>query len=373
LAKQLSILCAGLGALLVAAAGARAGTITLLSPIAPLRPPPPLLKGASSLETPTEVRFFGHLRNRERVVVGLEDDGSAASVVVTQRLVITRKGDFSFIIPAPAASVVPGPGTQAQPGLRDVGIVWQGFSGGRRVLAATATLSLTEAESGLPLSISVRPVGKDTAVTLANIARRPVTYESGTASLAAVQAALVHLLDLQRRAGEGAISGLLDVTGTPAGQVTTTATAPLRVRGRISVPGRKPVSVAALLGDARSIQRTITLPGRVSPKIELRIDLLRSLEILPRRGELAGVPNPVTSLQQALARTALSWQFRRYLDSPDQLGPSTTTYVYRTLAGRATVAPVAARRSRDDTLAIVLGATLGGVAMLGLALLWARS
>jgi hypothetical protein len=103
-------------------------------------------------------------------VVGLEDDGSAASVVVTQRIVISRKGDFSFTIPAPATSVVPGPGTQAQPGLRDIGIVWQGFSAGRRVLAATATLSLTEAESGLPLSVSVRPKGGDTVVTLANIA-----------------------------------------------------------------------------------------------------------------------------------------------------------------------------------------------------------
>jgi hypothetical protein len=371
--RQLSILCAGLGALLAAAAGARAATITLLSPIAPLQPPPPLLKGPSSLETPTEVRFFGQLRNRERVVVGLEDDGSAASVVVTQRIVIVGKGDFSFTIPAPATRVAPGPGTQAQPGLRDVGIVWQGFSAGRRVLAATATLSLTEAESGLPLSVSVRPVGKDTAVTLADIARRPVTYQSGTASLAAVEAALVELRGFQRQAGQGAGSAIRDVNGTQAGSVTTTATAPLRLRGTISVPGRRPVSVAAVFGDGQPIQRTITLPGRVSPRLELRIDLLPALEILPRPGELAGVANPLTALQEALARTALSWQFRRYLDSPDQLGPSTTTYVYRTLTGRAAVAPVDARRSSDHTLAIVLAGTLGGAALLGLAVLWARS
>jgi len=268
--------------------GARAATISLLSPIAPLQPPPPLLKGASSLETPAEIRFFGPLRNRERVVVGLEDDGSAASVVVTQRIVISRKGDFSFTIPAPVTSVTPAPGTQAQPGLRDIGIVWQGFSAGRRVLAATATLSLTEAESGLPISVSVRPKGGDTAVTLANIARRPVTYVSGTAPLAAVQAALVQLRDLQRQAGEGAIAGILDVNGRPAGQVRTTATAPLRLRGTLSVPGREPVRVAAVLGDGSPIQRTITLPGRVSPRLELRIDLLPTLEILPRPGELAG-------------------------------------------------------------------------------------
>ncbi len=371
--KQLSVLCVGLGALLAAAAGARAGTITLLSPIAPLQPPPPLLKGASSLETPTEVRFFGQLRNRERVVVGLEDDGSAASVVVTQRILIVRKGDFSFTIPAPATSVAPGPGTQAQPGLRDVGIVWQGFSAGRRVLAATATLSLTEAESGLPLSVSVRPLGQDTAVRLSNIARRPVTYQSGTASLAEVQAALVELRGFQRKAGQGAGSGIVDLNGTHAGSVTATATAPLRLRGTISVPGRKPVRIAAVLGDGQPIQRTITLPGHVSPRLELRIDLLPALEILPRPGELAGAANPLTALQEALARTALSWQFRRYLDSPDQLGPSTTTYVYRTLSGRPAAAPVAARRGSDHTLAIVLAGTIGGAALLGLAVLWARS
>jgi len=306
-------------------------------------------------------------------VVGLEDDGSAASVVVTQRIVISHKGDFSFTVPAPVTSVAPGPGTQAQPGLRDIGIVWQGFSAGRRVLAATATLSLTGAESGLPLSVSVRPNGGDTAVTLVNIARRPVTYVSGTAPLAAVQAALVQLRDLQRQAGEGAIAGILDVNGTPAGQVTTKATAPLRLRGTISVPGRKPVSVAAVLGDGSRIQRTITLPGRVSPRLELQIDLLPALEILPRPGELATAANPLTALQGAVARTALSWQFRRYLDSPDQLGPSTTTYVYRTLSRRSAVVPAAARRSSDHTLAIVLAATLGGAALLGLAVLWARS
>jgi hypothetical protein len=308
-------------------------------------------------------------------VVGLEDDGSAATVEVTQRIVISRKGDFFFIIPAPATSVSAAPGGDAQPGLRDVGIVWQGFSAGHRVLAATARLSLTEAEAGLPLSVSVRPEGSDTAVTLKNLARRPVLYSSGSAPLREVVAALVQLRGLQRQAGQGAISGILDVTGTPAGQVTTTATAPLRVQGTITVPGRRPVSVAVVVRDGDPTQTTITLPGRVSPRIELRVDLLPALEILPRPAELAAARNPLVTLQNALARVALSWQFRRYLDSPDQLGPSSTTYVYRTLTRRPVVVPVGPGRARgaDDTLAIVLGATLGGVALLGLAVLWAYS
>jgi hypothetical protein len=367
-------LCLGLGGLLAGATAAAAGTISLLSPIAPLQPPPPLLRGASSFETPTEVRFFGQLRNRERVVVELEDDGSAASVDVTQRIVISRKGDFFFIVPAPATSVSAVPGGDAQPGLRDIGIVWQGFSAGRRVLAATARLSLTEAEAGLPLSVSVRPKGKDTAVMLTNIARRPVIYSSGSAPLGEVVDALVQLRKLQRRAGQGAISGILDVSGTPAGEATTTATAPLRLRGTIAVGGARPVSVAVVLGKGRPTQATIMLPGRVSPRVDLRVDLLPALEILPRPADLEAARNPLATLQASLAGVALSWQFRRYLDSPDQLGPSSTTYVYRTLTGRPAVVPVGpGRASSDDTLVIVLGATLGGVALLGLAVLWAYS
>ena len=307
-------------------------------------------------------------------MVGLEDDGSAASVVVTQRIVISRKGDFSFIIPAPAKSVSAAPGADAQPGLRDIGIVWQGFSAGHRVLAATATLSLTEAEAGLPLSVSVKQKGRDTAVTLTNIASRPVIYSSGSAPLREVVDALVQLRNLQRRAGQGAISGILDVNGTPAGQVTTTATAPLSLSGTIAVRGAKPVSVAAVLGNGRPTHATIVLPGRVSPRVDLRVDLLPALEILPRPADLEAARNPLATLQASLARVALSWQFRRYLDSPDQLGPSSTTYVYRTLTRRPTVVPGGpGRASSDDTLAIVLGATLGGVALLGLAVLWAYS
>jgi hypothetical protein len=242
------------------------------------------------------------------------------------------------------------------------------------VLAATARLSLTEAEAGLPLSVSVRPKGGDTAVTLTNIARRPVVYSSGSAPLREVVGALAQLRNLQRQAGQGAISGILDVNGTPSRQVTTTATAPLRLRGTIAVRGATPVSVAVVLGNGRPTQTTITLPGRVSPRIDMRVDLLPALEILPRPAGLAAARNPLAALQAALARVALSWQFRRYLDSPDQLGPSSTTYVYRTLTRGPAIVPVGPERaSGDDTLAIVLGATLGGVALVGLAVLWAYS
>ena len=75
------------------------------------------------------------------MVVGVREDGSAETVDVTQRLTLPKVGDYSFVIPAPVLSVVGAGGTQSEPGQRNTGIVWQGFSPGGRVLAARALWS----------------------------------------------------------------------------------------------------------------------------------------------------------------------------------------------------------------------------------------
>ena len=54
-------------------------------------------------------------------------------------------------------SVTPGPGTESQPGRRENQILWEGFSPGRRVLAAWADLRLEESVAGLPVEVSVEP------------------------------------------------------------------------------------------------------------------------------------------------------------------------------------------------------------------------
>ena len=110
---------AAVGAALAVALGggtaARADTITLLSPVAPLEPPPPLLQGGPTTGASPEIRFLGHLASRELVVVGLGRDGSPARITATQRIVISRTGDFTFVIPAPATSVAPVPGRRRSP------------------------------------------------------------------------------------------------------------------------------------------------------------------------------------------------------------------------------------------------------------------
>ena len=364
-------LAAALFVVLVRAADTRAEPITLLSPIAPLRPPPPLFQGGPTTGSAPEVRYLGHLASRELVVVGLARDGSPARIVATQRIVVSRTGDFTFVIPAPATSVAAGPGTEAQPGLRELGIVWQGFAGRHRVLSATATLRVPEARAGLPLEVSVVGRGGESVVTFANVTGRPARYASGTAPLAAVQGALTRLRADLRAAGGVAISSAGEVEGTHTGQVTTTIVAPLRLHGTVTAPGAEPVAVDGLLGPGRTT-RTVTVAGRDAPRIDIRVELLDPLRLLPTFAALSAARNPVAAFQDGLATVALTRQFERYLDTPDPVGPSSASYLYRTVREPA-VRSRPAGGGGGDTLAIVLGATFGAAALLGAVVLWARS
>jgi hypothetical protein len=95
---------------------------------------------------------------------------------------------------------------------------------------------------------------------------------------------------------------------------------------------------------------------------------------MPTPEQAAAARDPRSSLQHALGSVALSWQYRHFVSAPDQLGPSTAAYVYRTLMG----APVSAKPSPDDggggsdTLVIVLVSTLGAAALAGAVALWAH-
>src|SRR3954447_22641670 len=145
-----------------------AATIFLLSPINPTIAPPPLPAPGSAVRTQSESRFIGHATSDELVAVGVRPDGTPVRVTATQRLDLRANGDYSFVIPAPATSIEPGPGTESQPGLRDLGIVWQGFANRRRVLAATVTLQPEAAAQGLPLRITVEPRAGRWLVRLVN-------------------------------------------------------------------------------------------------------------------------------------------------------------------------------------------------------------
>ena len=353
------------GGLLLFPPAAAADTITLLSPSARTSTPPPLVGKRIAGLTPQETRFQGRLRNVERIAVGIDRSGAPVGVVVTQRLTISRPGDFTFLVPAPATRVVAAPGSQAEPGLRDLGIVWQGFASGRRVLAATVTLA-TASAAALPLRISVERRADAVAVRLENVTRGRFTVATGSVAPDAVRGFLGRL----RREGTSAVvPSELALPGRAAGQAVIGVTAPLRVRGTIAVPGRSPVAVSAVLGAGQPATRTFVLRGRALPTLDLRAEPLGPLEILP------GPHDPVPSLaglQRVLGSVALAWQYHHFLDSPDPSGPSSASYVYRTVEGSPVAAAAGRSSGGGDTLTIVLVAVLGAVALVGGAILWAH-
>ena len=91
-------------------------------PVVSLPWPPTVLPRIPPLAPPTEgvlplsVRFLGKVACRERVLVGLEDDGTPNSVRALQTLVVNQLGDYVFAVPAPVRSVLPGPGTESPGG-----------------------------------------------------------------------------------------------------------------------------------------------------------------------------------------------------------------------------------------------------------------
>ena len=166
---------------------AAAGTIFLLSPITSVTPPPPLQSIPSAVRSQVETRFVGRADSRELIEVGVRPDGTPVRVTATQRLDLRGTGDYYFVVQAPATAIRPGPGTQSQPGLRDLGIVWQGFADKRRTLSATVTLHPAAAAKGLPLKISVERAGGAWQVRLRNVTAKRFEAVSGRAALPALQ------------------------------------------------------------------------------------------------------------------------------------------------------------------------------------------
>jgi hypothetical protein len=349
---------------LVVATPAGAVPIVLPAPVSLVAPPPPLAGGPTSLETDHELRFPGHIESTERVVVGVRSDGSASSVVVTQRLLITKAGDYSFTIPAPVLNVQAAAGTQSEPGQRNTGIVWQGFSSGRRVLAARASLEPSAAERGLPLAIRIERGSGQVRVRVINVARRKLTLPRGTVSVGELRTALRRAREALQSSDRAAALRTLQVEGSSSGVATMMLDAPVRVRGTIG--GR---AVSWTLGGGRPLARVVALPRSPAPKLSLQAAVLRPLELLS-----PGAAADLEHLIVALARVGLSKQYDQYLASPDQVGPSRATYVFESAAGEQTVPQLhPAAGGGSDAVAIVLASVLGGAALAGLVVLWAHS
>ena len=324
-------------------------------------PRTPPLAPETSGALPLPLRFVRGLDNRERVVVGIDQDGKPHSVRVLQTIVLKRLGDYVLTVPAPVLSVTPGPGTESQPGRRENQILWEGFSPGRRVLQAWADLRVGDSVAGLPVEVKVDP-GAVTVRNATGVTVPSFTAEPDPASLGLVSGRVRSSI----RAGvfpEGLNVGL---RGRKTPEQLHVA-APLRLRGTVHVGGERIAFSGRLDGVRRSELRVPIPEGKPEVEVQVRPDDIE----LPRP---ARTPRGLLAQTIALELTyARKRQFDQFLSSPDQTGPSSATYVYRTSAPRPAAEQVATPGDEDFTVGwIVLG--LGLVAALPVAaVVWAHS
>jgi hypothetical protein len=360
---------------LVTAAGAsaqgRGQIVALPSPFVPLRPSPPL--PASTAVTATETRFPGRLASSQAVEVFLDRSGEPFRVVDVDRILIARKGDYSFALAGPIQSVRAARGSGAQPGLRRGAVVWQGFSPGRRVLPAVITLSPKATRSSLPLRVEV----DDSGLRLVNTTSANV--KTVDASLSAV--AVARVLDAAR-------AGLVTGTPVPAPLVTAQgpvrnvsvdASVPLHLRGTVrfgrgsvrrvaAVLGRKPLRLDGA-GKLTAVDLSVSVPA---PATMLRPPGSRRWTSLALSGRLRSGRGITALAVERLLAAALATQFHEFLANPDAGGASQTSYHYE-LARRAQAVPPAQRRDGNGW-AVPLAVGLGlAVAAAAGPVLWAHS
>jgi hypothetical protein len=340
-----AVACAALAA---PAAGASSPVSVLLpSTRTGLTETPPLL---ARTRLP-EQRFPGSISSRERIVVGVGETGAVRSVRVVQRLVVRGLGDYVFAVGAPAVEVRPVPGSRSDPGFRRGAIVWQGFSPGRRELAADARLRVRDAAGALPLRVSI----ESGTLTLENATAVRARTFGGSAPAGDVAAAL---RAVRRAAATGTVAGDLLIHSARIRQQLVTVDTALRIEGEFA--DRR---VSVVLGGGNP--RRIVVPGDPSARPRLRLTV---------RPFFADEPGRPTLLRAAVAslRLARLRQFESFLVNPDPLGAVAAVYEYRLEPARAAPPPAPAE-SGWSTAAVIaaVGAALAG--SVGLLALWARS
>lgn len=342
---------------------------------------PPLAPRTSGV-LPLSPAFLGRLQNRERIVVGIDEAGRPHSVRVLQRIVIRRLGDYVFAIPAPVRSVTPGPDTDSVPGQRENQILWEGFSPGRRVLSAWADLRVRESVDALPVEIRVEPADVGTRVTVRN-----VTGASAAAFTADPEPlSLAKVLDGIRKAiernvsAEGLNVGIYGQT-TP---VQLRIAAPVRVTVVARVEGsRGAVRSSGLLDGLRRTELRVMLRGH-EPKIEVRVtpapvaDRLKppgaqSWRAALRRGALGDRRSLLTRAITAELTYARKRQYDTFLASPEQTGPVSASYVYRTAAPARVAARPEGGGGTDHTVGWIALAVVLAAALPAAAVIWAHS
>lgn len=213
----------------------------------------------------------GPVVNDEMVLVGVTGEGRPGRVLVEQRLLLTKVGDYVIRERGPARSAVPLVADSDPPNTKFGAVVYQGFTPGNRRLGARLTLDAGLEEARLPLAVSVTFDGGEGAQPLAPGGRVPgagtvrVSLSNQTAQPAelptgadADPAALAGPLDAALRFAHAAPGPRLPSTDTVLPRRLTVTSPALRA-GTRSVPLR-------ITGSLRLAGATGTVDGpKVTP------------------------------------------------------------------------------------------------------------
>lgn len=330
-------------------------------------------------------RYVFHIGSAERVLVGVDDFGSPSSVRVRQRLGVRGRGDYQFVISAPIEDVLPGPGTQSDPGLRADQVLWAGFSPGRKVLSADVTLRTADAAQYLPLRLQLARTGDSVTLTATNATVTPQTEYAGTVRARP----LANLLDSTRRAAR-ANERLAAAYATFYGLVRqrtrkTPIEAPLHVDGELRVGDGTPVRFSRTLGDGSPLTLRVDANGSGKPHLALTAvpvpveRLLRPPGGAPtwtaalRRRKLPA-PFLLRRLLGSRMRLVRTDQYQSFLSNPDADGRSRSVYVYASAAPQRQAAPAPAPQDGGGGVLVLLLAIGASVLGAGAVLVaWAHS
>jgi hypothetical protein len=273
-------------------------------------------------------------------------------------------------------------------------ILWEGFSPGRRVLAAWADLRPAESARSLPIRVALvtevdgRPLrtgekrSGDLRVTLtvSNVTGANASSFTADPEPVSLRQVLSRIRGAMRRGvfAEGLNIGIR----SPATPVRERVAAPLRVegtlrfaRGSVRLRGAPEgtVHVAGMLDGVRRNQLRLVLRGRAVNASPPKLDLRAHTAAIPDRTK------PSQSPREQLARTieleltyARKRQFDMFLASPDLTGKSSTVYVYRTAVAPRAAPPTTGGGGGHMIGWVILGLGLAA-AVPAAAVAWAHS
>lgn len=366
----------------------------------------------------------GPVINDEVVRVGLGGDGGVRSVITDQRLELTGEGDYAIRERGPARSAS-SLSAEPPPVTRRGAVVWQGFSPGRRALAARLTLDPQIEAPHLPLTMAITFTSRDGGtqglldggdIPGAGIVRITITNSSGQPQVlptaddvapTAVAGVLDRALAVARRPAASRLPstdhGLpKTITVVKNAQIQASQAVPYRLGGSLTVTGTTatisgPATTATATGatfagtlggsspqnGTASVTFTVDAAGAGKLALDLTaVATLNPTELAPPNGfatwrRWASSHPPQAERKAALdlliavaATGARASAYSPYLGA-DLVGVGSTTFTYAFARPAATAALRAPLHPKWGAISLAVVALL--LLLTNSALIWRRS